>query len=40
MLQCRVGKRTAFAAIKIAVDMVDEKSDYQKEALAESDLIS
>ncbi|MBM3306326.1 MAG: pyruvate, phosphate dikinase, partial [Candidatus Aminicenantes bacterium] len=25
MLQCRTGKRTAFAAIKIAVDMVDEK---------------
>ncbi len=26
MLQCRVGKRTAFAAIKIAVDMVGEKA--------------
>ncbi len=25
MLQCRVGKRTAFAAIKIAVDMVKER---------------
>ena len=25
MLQCRMGKRTAFAAIKIAVDMVNEK---------------
>src|SRR5262249_515940 len=25
MLQCRVGKRTAFAAIRIAVDMVREK---------------
>ncbi len=25
MLQCRVGKRTAFAAIKIAVDMVGER---------------
>ena len=25
LLQCRVGKRTAFAAIRIAVDMVDEK---------------
>jgi pyruvate,orthophosphate dikinase len=34
MLQCRVGKRTAFAAIKIAVDMVDEKLINEKEALA------
>jgi pyruvate,orthophosphate dikinase len=34
MLQCRVGKRTAFAAIKIAVDMVDEKLIGEKEALA------
>ena len=25
MLQCRVGKRTGFAAIKMAVDMVKEK---------------
>jgi pyruvate,orthophosphate dikinase len=33
MLQCRVGKRTAFAAIKIAVDMVDEKLITDKEAL-------
>jgi pyruvate,orthophosphate dikinase len=33
MLQCRVGKRTAFAAIKIAVDMVDEKLIDEKEAL-------
>jgi pyruvate, orthophosphate dikinase len=33
MLQCRVGKRTAFAAIKIAVDMVDEKLITEKEAL-------
>jgi pyruvate,orthophosphate dikinase len=33
MLQCRVGKRTAFAAIKIAVDMVDEKLIGEKEAL-------
>ncbi|MCB2206023.1 pyruvate, phosphate dikinase [bacterium] len=33
MLQCRVGKRTAFAAIKIAVDMVKEKLISQKEAL-------
>jgi len=34
MLQCRVGKRTAFAAIKIAVDMVEEKLIGEKEALA------
>ena len=34
MLQCRVGKRTAFAAIKIAVDMVGEKLISDKEALA------
>ena len=34
MLQCRIGKRTAFAAIKIAVDMVDEKLISEKEALA------
>ncbi|MCX6566305.1 MAG: pyruvate, phosphate dikinase [Candidatus Aminicenantes bacterium] len=33
MLQCRVGKRTAFAAIKIAVDMVDEKLIGEKDAL-------
>jgi pyruvate, orthophosphate dikinase len=33
MLQCRVGKRTAFAAMKIAVDMVDEKFIDEKEAL-------
>ena len=34
MLQCRVGKRTAFAAIKIAVDMVGEKLISDREALA------
>jgi len=34
MLQCRVGKRTAFAAIKIAVDMVGEKLIAEKEALS------
>jgi pyruvate,orthophosphate dikinase len=34
MLQCRVGKRTAFAAIEIAVDMVGEKLIGEKEALA------
>ncbi|MDD8026752.1 MAG: pyruvate, phosphate dikinase [Acidobacteriota bacterium] len=33
MLQCRVGKRTAFAAIQIAVDMVGEKLIDEKEAL-------
>ena len=33
MLQCRVGKRTAFAAIKIAVDMVGEKLISEREAL-------
>ncbi|MBM2816801.1 MAG: ppdK [Ignavibacteria bacterium] len=33
MLQCRVGKRTGFAAIRIAVDMVKEKLISQKEAL-------
>ena len=34
MLQCRVGKRTAFAAIKIAVDMVGEKLISEKDALS------
>jgi pyruvate,orthophosphate dikinase len=34
MLQCRVGKRTAFAAIKIAVDMVGEKLIREQEALS------
>ena len=34
MLQCRVGKRTAFSAIKIAVDMVSEKLISDREALA------
>jgi len=33
MLQCRVGKRTAFAAMKIAVDMVNEGLITPKEAL-------
>jgi pyruvate,orthophosphate dikinase len=33
MLQCRVGKRTAFAAIRIAVDMVRERLINNKEAL-------
>ncbi|MBF8293485.1 MAG: ppdK [Bacteroidetes bacterium] len=33
MLQCRVGKRTSFAEIKIAVDMVKEKLITDREAL-------
>ncbi len=33
MLQCRVGKRTAFAALKIAVDMIDENLITDKQAL-------
>src|SRR2546427_3184274 len=33
MLQCRVGKRTGFAAIRIAVAMVEEKLITEKEAL-------
>jgi pyruvate,orthophosphate dikinase len=33
MLQCRVGKRTAFAEIKIAVDMVQEQLITDREAL-------
>lgn len=34
MLQCRVGKRTGFAAIKIAVDMVREKLISKETALS------
>jgi pyruvate,orthophosphate dikinase len=33
MLQCRVGKRTGFAAVKIAVDMVRQKLISKEEAL-------
>src|SRR2546428_12083420 len=33
MLQCRVGKRTAFAAIRIAVDMARERLISRDEAL-------
>jgi pyruvate,orthophosphate dikinase len=33
MLQCRVGKRTGLAAIKIALDMKDERLINEKEAL-------
>ncbi len=42
MLQCRVGKRTAMAAMKIAVDMVKEKLITQEEALMriEPDAVS
>jgi pyruvate,orthophosphate dikinase len=34
MLQCRVGKRTGFAAIKMAVDMVKEKLIDKEEAIS------
>jgi pyruvate,orthophosphate dikinase len=34
MLQCRVGKRTGFAAIKMAVDMVKERLISKEEAIA------
>lgn len=34
MLQCRVGKRTGFAAVKMAVDMVKEKLISKEEAIA------
>lgn len=34
MLQCRVGKRTGFAAVKMAVDMVRERLIKKEEALA------
>ena len=37
MLQCRVGKRTATAAVRIAVEMVDEKLISSKEALLRVD---
>jgi pyruvate, orthophosphate dikinase len=37
MLQCRVGKRTAFAAMRIAVDMVKEKLITPEEALLRID---
>lgn len=33
MLQCRVGKRTGFASVKIAVDMVKEKLIKEKDAV-------
>jgi len=33
MLQCRVGKRTGFAAVKMAVDMVNEKLISKEEAI-------
>jgi pyruvate, orthophosphate dikinase len=33
ILQCRVGKRTGIAAVRIAVDMVDQKLISEKEAL-------
>ena len=34
MLQCRVGKRTGFAAIKMAVDMVKEKLISKEDAIS------
>ncbi len=37
MLQCRVGKRTAMASIKIAIDMVKEKLITPKEAILRID---
>lgn len=37
MLQCRVGKRTGFAAIKIAVDLVREKLISKEEAIMRID---
>jgi pyruvate,orthophosphate dikinase len=37
LLQTRVGKRTGFAAVKMAVDMVDEKLITQKQALERID---
>ncbi len=37
MLQCRVGKRTGFAAIKMAVDMVREKLITKEEAISRID---
>lgn len=37
MLQCRVGKRTGFAAIKMAVDMVNEKLITKEQALLRID---
>lgn len=37
MLQCRVGKRTGFAAVKMAVDMVKEKLIKKEEAISRID---
>jgi pyruvate,orthophosphate dikinase len=37
MLQCRAGKRTGFASVKIAVDMVKEKLIKEKEAVMRVD---
>jgi len=37
MLQCRVGKRTGYASVKIAVDMVKEKLIKEKEAIMRVD---
>jgi len=40
MLQCRIGKRTAMAAMKIAVDMVDEGLITKEEAISRIDAES
>ncbi len=40
MLQCRNGKRTAYAAIKIACDLIDEGMITEKEALMQIDAKS
>ena len=40
MLQCRSGKRTAAAAIRIACDLIDEKMITEKEALLQIDAKS
>ncbi|MCY7362084.1 MAG: pyruvate, phosphate dikinase, partial [Ignavibacteria bacterium] len=37
MLQCRVGKRTGYASVKMAVDMVKEKLIKEKEAIMRVD---
>ena len=40
MLQCRAGKRTGFAAVKIAVDMVKERLISKEEALLRVDPLA
>ncbi len=36
MLQCRVGKRTGFAAIRMAVDMVKERFNFKRRSYYEN----